>query len=464
MKSKTRKPNVAGSFYTDDPLHLANQLKSFLDMVPPEKETDHPYLGFIAPHAGFTYSGQTAAYVYKIVEQLNPENIIIIGPSHYAYFNGISIDTMNYYQTPLGTIEINADIREKIAAQSKTFNYNQSAHSQEHSLEVQLPFIQIVAPKAKIIPIIIGNISYEEITETANILASIMKNNEKTILIASTDFSHFHHYNKALEMDHKAIDHIVHLDIMELVEDYNAKKIEMCGFIPAIVTIFALENLGYTNVTILKYENSGDVTGDHNSVVGYGALAISKNPVSKSELSSDEKKYLLKLARNTIRGQLRIPQDELPPSPAAILKQKRGAFVSLHKKGRLRGCIGYIQPIKSLEHTIKEMAISAAFQDNRFPPIETHEELEIDIEISVLSPIEEITDHKEIEVGKHGLIVKQGGYSGLLLPQVATEWNWDREEFLRQTCCKAGLPYDAWEKGAQIFCFTASIFNESMFK
>ena len=177
--------------------------------------------------------------------------------------------------------------------------------------------------------------------------------------------------------------------------------------------------------------------------------------------TKEDKIFLLKLARNVISAECRGEHYRIPPYTSKVFDEPRGAFVTLHKHGQLRGCIGYIEPIKPLVETIVEMAKAAAFNDWRFPPVKAEEVPELDIEISILSPIKEIKDTNEIVVGKHGIIITRGMHRGLLLPQVATEWGWDREKFLEQTCLKAGLPTDAWkEKGTKIEIFSAEIFNE----
>jgi AmmeMemoRadiSam system protein A len=177
-------------------------------------------------------------------------------------------------------------------------------------------------------------------------------------------------------------------------------------------------------------------------------------------LSEEEKKILLSIARNTLESYIRHKKISEFNISSDVLKEKRGAFVSLHKKGTLRGCIGYIEAIKPLDQTIIEMTIAAGTQDPRFPPVTSNELTNIDIEISVLTPLKKIKDVGEIEVGKHGILIRKGFYSGLLLPQVATEYGWDRYEFLEHTCSKAGLPNDAWKHGAVILIFEAQVFGE----
>ena len=180
---------------------------------------------------------------------------------------------------------------------------------------------------------------------------------------------------------------------------------------------------------------------------------------SRSRPDRSGKKYLHRIARSVIESRTTGTSQPAFEAPTQTLQEKRGAFVSLHSKGQLRGCIGYVHAVKPLYETIQDMAIAAAFQDPRFPPLQADELGELEIELSVLTPMREITDISEIEIGKHGLLLIQGNYSGLLLPQVATEYGWSRDEFLGHTCMKAGLPAAAWkDKNTKIFVFSADIF------
>ena len=182
------------------------------------------------------------------------------------------------------------------------------------------------------------------------------------------------------------------------------------------------------------------------------------------QLNDDEKKFLLRLARRTIRNFLdeRVEKEENYFSDN--LKTKSGAFVTLHKHGELRGCIGYVVGFKPLQDAIQDLAISAAFNDPRFPPLSRHEFEQIDLEISVLTPLERVDSIKEIQIGRDGLMIKRPPFEGLLLPQVATEYNWDVETFLAHTCRKAGLPPDAWKDDeTEIWKFSAIIFSEKEF-
>ncbi len=179
-----------------------------------------------------------------------------------------------------------------------------------------------------------------------------------------------------------------------------------------------------------------------------------------SELNVEEQKEILGFIRQTIKEYLE--DDEIKPITLKNPKYDEisGAFVTLHKKGALRGCIGHIIGIKPLKNTIQEMAIASSTQDPRFPPVEASELDDLDIEVSILSPLKRVKNPEEIVVGKHGIVMSQGPFKGILLPQVATEYGWDREIFLNHTCLKAGLPEDAWKKGATIEIFSAQVFGE----
>ena len=189
------------------------------------------------------------------------------------------------------------------------------------------------------------------------------------------------------------------------------------------------------------------------------ALAATPTAAPPQEYSSEERALLVRLAHQTIEAALRGERPPAGSSPSPHLAEARGAFVTLHLAGQLRGCVGFVQPARGLHQTILEAALSAAFHDPRFPPVSLEEAPELQVEISVLSPLRPIAP-QEIVVGRHGLVVARGSYRGLLLPQVAVEQDWDATTFLEQTCLKAGLPADAWKHGATLQAFTAEVFGE----
>ena len=290
---------------------------------------------------------------------------------------------------------------------------------------------------------------------------------KNVLIVASSDLSHFHSYDEAVGLDKIVIHHVKNFDARGLFQDTSSKRCEACGAGPMITTMLLAKKLGADKSEHLFYANSGDITGDKSGVVGYMSAVLYSNPghekgktaVKDSGLTDEEKEILHKIARAAIESRCtgeKYPEIKIT---SKTLKEKRGAFVTLHKRGNLRGCIGYIRAQRPLHETIKEMALASAFQDNRFNPVKKGELKDIHIEISVLTPLKKIDSIEEIEVGKHGIYIIKGYHSGILLPQVATEYGWDRNTFLEHTCTKAGLPTDAWKKkDIEIYIYSADIF------
>lgn len=464
-----RQPVVAGSFYTANSKALSQEIRSYLNNVPSQIASAKP-MGLISPHAGYMYSGQVAAYAYKQIEGREYEAVMVIAPSHRAYFPGASVDSKEGYRTPLGVVPVEMGIANQLMGKSPLISHYPQAHTQEHSLEVQLPFLQVIFKEFMLIPIVMGDQDLTTCEKVAQTIAEVIKGHD-ILIVASSDLSHFHPDDVAKSLDQKVIDHINTYDPRALAKDLRQHKTEACGGGPIITALLIGELLGANKAKIIKYANSGDVTGDYSGVVGYAAGIIYKeksNDDKKTEkkpvgvdlgLNDEEKKLLHQIVKEVIRSRLGgklLPKFKVD---SQTLKEPRGAFVSLHKEGMLRGCIGHLQADRPLHETIKDMAIAAAFEDPRFSPLSKKEFDQVDIEISVLTPFRKITDVNEIEVGKHGIYIVKGFYAGILLPQVATEYGWDRITFLEHTCNKAGLHKNAWkEKDAEIYIFSADVF------
>jgi len=411
-----------------------------------------------------------AAYAYKKVEGRTFDAVVVLAPSHRAYFSGASVDDKEGYRTPLGVVPVNRDIAHQIIEQSPLIGHHPQAHTQEHSLEVQVPFLQMALKEFTLVPIVMGDQDLTTAEKIAQAIADVIKKHN-VLVVASSDLSHYHSYDEAKELDQKVMDYINRYDPQGLALDLRQHKTEACGGGPIITALIIGQHLGADRATVIHYANSGDVTGDHSGVVGYAAGIIYKSNGRKAEkkesrkagidlgLEEDEKKQLHQIVRETIKS--RLNEKPLPDFTvdSKTLKEPRGAFVSLHKEGMLRGCIGHIKADRPLDETIKDMSIAAAFEDPRFPPLSREEFDQVAIEISVLTPFKKISDIDEIEVGKHGLYMTKGFCSGILLPQVATEYGWDRITFLEHTCTKAGLPKNAWkEKDTDIYIFSADVF------
>jgi AmmeMemoRadiSam system protein B/AmmeMemoRadiSam system protein A len=465
---ETRKSAVAGVFYPQDKEELVKKVDNFLENV--EKvDIKGKILGLIVPHAGYEYSGQIAAYGFEQLEGTNFKKIIIISPSHYVGFDGISIYNKGSFETPLGLVRIDEELANKIMQKNKRFIFYPEAHKKEHAIEVELPFLQRIYKDKdfKIVPIVMGNPVPEDIMILSDALYDVVDHN--TLVIISVDLSHYYPYDKAVALDTSGISAIEKLDSDWLGQKINNRDTEIDAPVAVLAMIMFASRSG-AKATVLRYANSGDVTGDKSKVVGYSSIIIyvPTEPEERGEmimkdeyLNKEEKKKLLEIAKLSIIEAVTGKRQFLPNVTEERLKENCGAFVTIKENNQLRGCIGYIQAVKPLYETIKDVAKSAAVNDYRFNPVGQDELDKIELEISVLTPLKKIKDINEIEVGKHGLVMKRGFNSGLLLPQVATEYNWDRETFLKETCRKAGLLQDAWkDKSTEIYIFSAEVFGE----
>lgn len=451
-----REALLAGSWYPNDPQALAGLIDHFLDNVPASTVPSGEIMAIIAPHAGYVFSGQVAAYAYKTIQEKNYQSVVIIAPSHQWAFDGCSIYMSGGYETPIGTASVDASLAADIAS-ATGFTYIEQAHKAEHSVEIQVPFVQKILPKAKIVPIVMGVPSEATVSRLAEGLKKAT-DGKKVLLIASTDLSHFLTKEQANQKDKETIELIRELKADEIIRKCQKRENIMCGGGPVAATLlWAKDKAG---VKILRYSDSSEASQDESRVVGYLAAALVVEPVSEDfRLSGQEKKELLDLAYATVNMYVR--EKKLPEFTPRTdnLRRKCGAFVTLKKHGELRGCIGFIEPVLPLHQAVMQASVYAACKDSRFLPV-TRDELEdIDVEISVLTPLKKIRQPNRIMVGKHGLVIAMDGKRGLLLPQVAVEHNWTRETFLEQACLKAGLPKNAWRSGADIFVFEAIVFQ-----
>jgi AmmeMemoRadiSam system protein B/AmmeMemoRadiSam system protein A len=448
-------PVVAGKFYTADRAALEAEIQGYLkaaDPVAPETEV----LGYIVPHAGYIYSGPVAAYAYDLLRGTDVKVAVIIAPSHYVYSDKVAALDADMYGTPLGEIPVAKDEISKLIRQDESlFTRDVSMFSQEHSLEVQLPFLQETLKSFRIVPLVMGNPRRQTAARLARALDRTF-GHDGVIYIASSDMSHHFTYDTATDMDRLALQRILSMDIAGLVNDDARERCQLCGMGP-VTTLMELAALeGYSSAHELKYANSGDTAGPKSSVVGYCAVAFS----SVSRLAKSDKEELVALARRSIESwmeQGKLPE-YVPGSEA--LRARGAAFVTLKDRGRLRGCIGQDTARMPLYRCVQEMAVAAAFEDPRFPQVRSEELPGLTIEISVMSPLRTVTQPADVTVGRDGLVVRKRGRSGLLLPQVPVEQGWEREQFISQTCVKAGLPPDEWKKGVEMYAFSADVFGE----
>lgn len=473
---EVRRPAVAGSFYPGNPVELSKLLAQFYSETEKKSLPGHP-LAVIAPHAGYIYSGKIAAAAFKQLEGETYDTVVVISPSHTVFFQGSSVYEGSAYQTPIGMIEIDEKLSGAIASIHPSIYLSNKGHTGgsvrgEHALEVQLPFLQQVLGRFKLVAIVMGDQEESSCRDLGETLASTL-NGKSVLIVASTDLSHFYSDKEARRLDGNLRRAIEEFSPDKLLNTLSSGKGEACGGGPVAATLIAAKRLGANQVTVTGYATSGDVTGDLNEVVGYLSAVITStrkvasqngnlgSPAKKNgaEIGDADKKYLLNLARESIRAGLsQTPFRPAEPEVKA-LKEKRGVFVTLKVDGMLRGCIGMIRAAKPLYEAVAEMAHAAAFDDPRFQPLSETELDGIEVEISVLSPLSRVEDFSEIRVGRDGLMIRLDFHSGLLLPQVAREHGWNLTTFLEQTCLKAGLPKNSYkDKAAEIYRFTAEIF------
>jgi AmmeMemoRadiSam system protein B/AmmeMemoRadiSam system protein A len=451
-----RKSLLAGSWYPKDPVALSRLLDHFFKNVPVASLPEGKPLAIIAPHAGYAYSGQVAAYAYTLLQHEDFETVVILSPSHRFGFSGCSIYPKGGYETPLGIAEVDAFLAAEIG-KATGFGYIAHAHKAEHAVEIQVPFVQKVLPQAKIVPIVMGRPNKTTVLRLVKGLKTALAG-KKAVVIASTDLSHFLSKDEANKTDQSTIALIQEFKTDELIGRCEKGENLMCGGGPVVTALLYGKDMG--DVAVLRYADSSQVSQDESQVVGYLAAALmAKSPAREFQLSEQDKKELLQLAYSTVNMYVRENKVPAYTSPNATLSQKCGAFVTLNKGGKLRGCIGFIEPVLPLHQAVIQASIYAASQDARFQPVRSDELDELEVEISVLSPLKRIGNPKIVTPGKHGLLIAKDGKRGLLLPQVAIEHNWTREAFLERTCLKAGLPKNAWRSGAEIYVFEAIVFH-----
>ena len=483
-QKKLRPAGVAGSFYPADPTVLRAMMDGML-----AKATTPPIegqiLALVAPHAGYQYSGPVAAYSYAALKGHKYARVVIIAPSHYEAFNFSSVYDGDGYVTPLGVVPVDKAFVEKLTRTNASVRLSERGHKRtaqgaEHALEVQLPWLQRVLGDFTLVPIIMGDQSYAASRALGVSLAKLIEKESSasgtsgpegaagdTLIVASSDLSHYHTYNEAERIDHKTLAALQIWDYLNMSRNFQNRVWEACGGGPIIAAMIAAERMGANEARVLKYANSGDVTGDRSQVVGYSADVFVKTASGKTvgaafSLSEEEQKKLLDVARKSVESAVQRHKLYAPESTSDDrLNQDRGAFVTLREGGRLRGCIGFTAANEPLYMTVRDTATLAALRDPRFRPVAAPELPKLEYEISVLSPMRRARDVREIRVGEHGLLMKNGDREGLLLPQVPVEQHWDRTTFLRETCVKAGMVPECWQDDdTDIFKFTAFVFGE----
>ena len=492
-KGQTREPVVrpatqADRFYTGNAKELSDEVDSLLALHS-HSTVYQNVAAIIVPHAGYYFSGNVAASAYMSLDaKKRYKRIFLLGPSHHEWLDGASVNTeADYYATPLGQVRVDHETAMKLTTTNYTnftnkltttdgtnftnsdsvFCYRPEAHDREHCLEVQLPFLQrrFKENLPPIVPIVISTNDYHKLKRMAEELKPYFT--DENLFVISSDFSHYPAYDDACEVDARTGKAIETGDVEEFIATINANAqrgmknlaTSACGGF-AIITLMMMLDENYS-VKHIMYQNSGDIDDhDHSRVVGYHSFAFLRKQPGEFSISEADKKLLKDIALQSIKDSLdgkRIAQPTFN-SHLSTLNSKCGAFVSLHKHGRLRGCIGHFGEDYPLHEIVAEMARAAAFEDPRFMPVTKDELDDIDIEISVLTPMRRIKSLDEFELHRHGIYIKKGRRSGTFLPQVADEVNWTKEEFVGHCSQdKAGLGWDGW-RDAELYVYEAIVF------
>ena len=477
-----RQPAVVGQFYHSDPQKLKLSIQQFLDgsaEIPMEKP-----IALIVPHAGFIYSGQICADAYRQVRGRSYDVIVLLGVNHTTPgFRGISLGDYSSFSTPLGSSPVDEAITSALLAECKDCNQNREVHIREHSIEIQLPFVQSLFPKARIVPAIIHPPESSMCTRFGAALAKALKNKQALIVISS-DLSHYPTGEDATRADRQTLETIAGLDLTRIssimrILDLPNLDTRACGEAAILAGVTTAKALGATRAVIAGYANSADVAvGESSRAVGYGAVVLTSGnapsntavlsrpatPSSALPLQNSEKKALLAFARESIQRYLTTQTVPLARSFPPRMNFPQGAFVTLKKHGQLRGCIGHMPGDVALGKNVGAMALQAAFGDSRFPPVELGEVKDLEIEISILTPMKPVASFNEIVVGRDGVLMTKAGESAVFLPQVAVENHWDTAEMLDNLCRKAGLGTACWKSDAQFQIFQAEVFSESQFR
>ncbi|GBU20767.1 hypothetical protein R80B4_00652 [Fibrobacteres bacterium R8-0-B4] len=457
---KIRKPAVAGRFYPDSPEELRGDVEKYLAAAAPTVASTTPSVNIlIAPHAGYVFSAAVAASAYVRASK-NARTVILIGPSHRKRFDGVHVTDARYYETPLGKVEVNQEINAKLSKNPLCLRAS-GAEENEHCLEVQIPFLQTILGDGKftIVPLITGNVGAKAVAEM--LLPFI---DDKTLVVASSDLSHYQPQKDARDIDDATISTVI---------SGNADGfMEACGDTAIRVAMEIAAKRGLVAELVdarTSYETAPEY-GDPYRVVGYAAIVFVKSDAAgggAEDFNKQEKEYMLKLARETLNSAVRDGDAPTPPRPKqdlSKLTQNYGCFVTLNSRGQLRGCIGNIEPIKPLYKGIADNAVNAAFHDPRFPKVKAAELGDIQIEVSVLTKPAPLGAKSADEILKklipfeHGVILKLGSRQSTFLPQVWEQLP-DKVMFLEHLSMKAGAGRDDWKR-ADVWVYRAVHFAE----
>lgn len=497
-----RKPAVAGDFYPADATKLRAALQAMLATAQPPRGP-RP-VALIVPHAGYVFSGQIAADAYRQAADQPYDTVVILGTNHTdPTFDRVGVHRGAGFRTPLGTAAIDQALAKALMQEDPDVVWNNRVHEHEHSVEVQVPFVQHVFPGARILPIVVGAPDRQMCTRLGLALAKVLQG-RRALVVASSDLSHYPNAVDARRADRETLDAIASLDAakvqatLQRLLQRNVPQLVTgaCGEAPILAVLEAARALGATRGTIVSYANSADSpAGEPSRVVGYGAVVLagggpptdaaamnvwgpaSAGPAADgvardglsgadaaTPLTPADRRALVDYARHTVRQFVTTGTAPLSRVTDARMLRRQGVFVTLKKRGRLRGCIGRIVADGPLHWLVGAMALQAATSDPRFKSVRPDELPQIEVEVSLLTPPREIAAATDIVVGRDGVILIKDGRSAVFLPEIPVEQGWSRDELLDNLCLKAGLQRGDWRRGARLGTFQTQVIREADFR
>ncbi|OAN50078.1 AmmeMemoRadiSam system protein B [Magnetospirillum moscoviense] len=445
---------VAGQFYPADAAQLAQQVDSYLGQAGARAQARAQVpKALIAPHAGYVYSGPVAASAYALLEggRDTITRIVLLGPSHRVAFRGMAVSGADFWASPLGPVPIDRAFIDGLQGVPMLGSLD-AAHAQEHSLEVHIPFLQRCLTRFTLVPVVIGDARPEEVAA----LLDAAWGGPETLIVISTDLSHYLDYPSCQKLDSASVAAIERLDPNGLGRD------QACGRIPVGGLLLAAKRRGLEIVT-LDVRNSGDTAGPKDRVVGYGAWALYPAEPSAEDPIRAMGELLKQLAWASIRVGLQTghpAREAMTPDMPAAMGQPGAVFVTLKRAGQLRGCIGSAIAWRPLLEDVTDNAFKAAFKDPRFPPLRPDEVQGLDLSVSVLTPPEPMTFVDQADLLAQlrpridGLIIEDGGKRALFLPSVWEQLP-DKGQFLAHLKQKAGMPLNHWSTGFKASRFQA---------
>ncbi len=495
---EVRPAAVAGQFYERMPVALERQVERLLAEAGKPGVTG-TLVGAVAPHAGYVFSGRCAASLYSLIPRGAYERVIVMAPSHRAFVNGIALPApgLEAYETPLGRIPVDQPVCDALR-RAAGFRHVPGADGNEHAVEVQLPLLQKTAGAFRLVPLLCGSVTPEQVESAAKSLAPYLGTG--TLILASSDFTHYGPNYDYVPFDRdvprrlhawlsEASDAVARLDEAAFQRHCADTGDTICGSVPIRILMRALQESGRkVRGRVLATATSGEIMGRYDNSVSYAAIGFfgdpgaNPAPVAAGNLRKEdsavkekrsgewspglteaEKKTLFAIARDTLRwcvegrkGKFRYDGYTLTPA----MQTNTATFVTLKIAGQLRGCIGSLAPVEPLYLSVHGNAVNAALRDPRFLPVGPDELPRIEVDVSILSPIRDIGSPAEFKIGHHGIILEKGMYRAVYLPEVAVEQGWGMEETLSSLSLKAGLGPDAWREGARFKVFESVVLSE----